>query len=82
MTLFTVVQLLARTALVDTDHGHTDGPRRFTDTETEISVIGVDIAPLLEGLDDFNDRFQEVVVELALFEFAEELVYVSPVKSS
>ena len=41
------MQLLSRASLVDTHHGHADGPRRLADAEPEVSVIGVYVPPLL-----------------------------------
>lgn len=73
MALFAVVQLFSRTSLVDTHHGDTDGPGCLADAEPEIAVVGVDVAALLEGLDDFDDGLEEGVVEVAGFELAEEL---------
>lgn len=73
MALFAVVQLLAGATLVDTDHGDADGPGGFTDAEAQVTVVCVDVAALLEGLDDFDDGLEEGVVEVAGFELAEEL---------
>lgn len=73
MTLFAIVQLLARTSLVDTHHCDSNGPGCFSDAEAEIAIVGVDVAALLEGLDDFDDGLEEGVVEVAGFELAEEL---------
>jgi hypothetical protein len=73
VTLFAVVQFLARTSLVDTHHGDSDGPGGLADAEAEVAVVGVDVAALLEGLDDFDDGLEEGVVEVAGFELAEEL---------
>lgn len=56
------MQLLASTTLVDTHHGDTDGPSRLADAEAEVAVVGVDVAALLEGLDDFNDGLEEGLV--------------------
>lgn len=67
------MQLLTRASLVDTHHCDSNGPGCLSDTEAEIAVVGVDVAALLEGLDDFDDRLEEGVVEVAGFEFAEEL---------
>lgn len=73
MALFSVVQLLTRTSLVDTHHGDTNGPGCLADAEAEVAVVGVDVAALLEGLDDFDDGLEEGVIEVAGFELAEEL---------
>lgn len=73
MALFAVVQLLARAALVDTHHGDTNGPGCLADAEAEVAVVGVDVAALLEGLDDFDDGLEEGIVEVAGLEFAKEL---------
>lgn len=73
MAPLAVVQLLARASLVDTHHGHTDGPGRLADAQSQVSVIGIDISPLLGRFDNFNHGFQDAVVQIALFEFAEQL---------
>lgn len=68
-----VVQLLAGAALVDADHGDADGPGGLADGEAEVAVVCVDITAFLCGFDDFDNGREEVVVEVVLFEFAEEL---------
>lgn len=73
MALFAVVQLLARTSLVDAHHGDANGPGCLSDAEAEVAIVGVDVAAFLEGLDDFDDGLEEGVVEVAGFELAEEL---------
>ena len=73
MAPLTRVQLLARASLVDTHHGHADGPRRLADAEPEVAVVGVDVAPFLRRLDDFDDGFEDGVFEFAFFELFEEL---------
>lgn len=73
VTLLAVVQLLASTSLVDTNHGHANGPGGLADTQTEIVVIGVDVASFLKGLHDLHHRYEEGVVHVVGFEFAKEL---------
>lgn len=73
MTLRPVMQLLSRTTLVNTHHGHADGPGGLSDAEAEVPVVCVDVATFLEGFDDLDDGREEGVVEVAGFEFAEEL---------
>ncbi len=70
-----VVQLLARAALVDAHHGHADGPRRLADAQPEVPVVGVDVPPLLRRPHDLHHRVQDRVVQVALFELAEELFW-------
>jgi len=73
MALCAVVELLARAALVDAHHGHADGPRRLADAQAQVAVVGVDIAALLEGLDDLDDGLDERVVEVSGLELSEQL---------
>lgn len=77
MSLVTLVELLSSTTLVNTNHSNSNGPSRFADTESEISIIGIDIAAFLGCFDDFNYRFQNAFVDIAFLEFAEELNTVS-----
>ena len=65
------MQLLARAALVDAHHGHTNGPRRLSDAQAQVAVVGVDVAPFLRGFDDLYDRTEDAVFQVAFFEFAE-----------
>ena len=58
---------------MDTNHGHTDRPGGFSDTEAKVAIIGVDIAALLKGLDDFHHRLEDGIVKIVLFKFSEEL---------
>lgn len=73
MALFAVVQLLARASLVDAHHGHANGPRRLADAQAEVAVVGVNVAALLQGLDDLDNGLQERVVEVASFKFSKKL---------
>jgi hypothetical protein len=73
MAFLSIMKLLASTALVDTNHGNTDGPRRLANTQTQVSIIGIDIATLLKSLDNLYDRLENIVVELTLFKLAEKL---------
>lgn len=70
MALFSVVKLLPRASLVDAHHGDTNRPRGLADAQAKVVIVGVDIAPLLEGLDDLDDGFYERVVEVAGFELS------------
>lgn len=71
VTLLSVMKLLARASLVDTNHGHTDGPCSLANTKSEIAVVCVDIPSLLESLDDLYDWLQQGILEITLLEFAE-----------
>lgn len=73
VALFAAVELLAGAALVDADHGDANGPGGLANAQAQIAVVGVDVAPLLQGLYDFDDGLDERVVEVAGFELAEEL---------
>lgn len=74
VALFAVVQLLPRASLVDAHHCDADGPGRLADAQAQVAVVRVDIATLLEGLDDLDDGLEDGVVNVVLFEFSEELV--------
>jgi hypothetical protein len=62
---------------VNTNHGDTNRPRCVSNTQTQISIIGIHIAALLESLDNFYNRLENIVVKLSLFEFAKKLGRVS-----
>lgn len=57
VTFLSVVKLLSRTSLVNTNHGYADGPCRLSDAESKIAVIRIDVSALLEGLDYLHDWF-------------------------
>jgi hypothetical protein len=73
MALITLMQLLSRTTLVDTNHGNSNGPGSFTDTKAKIAVVCIDIAAFLGCFDNFDNGFEDAFVNVACFEFAEEL---------
>ena len=70
------MQLFASASLVNANHGYANGPCGFADAEAEVVVIGIDVAPLLESLDDLYDGFDERVIQVAGFKFSKELPYV------
>jgi hypothetical protein len=49
------MKLLPCATLVDANHGNSNRPGSLTDTESEVSVVGVNVAALLESLDDLDD---------------------------
>jgi hypothetical protein len=55
VTLLSVMKLLPCATLVDANHGNSNRPGSLTDTESEVSVVGVNVAALLESLDDLDD---------------------------
>lgn len=71
MSLVTLMQFLSSTTLVDTDHSNANGPRSFPDAESQITIIGIHISPLLGRFDDFNNRLQQAFIDIAFLEFAE-----------
>lgn len=73
VTLFTIMQFLASTSLVNTNHGYANRPGGLADTQTEIVVVGVDVASFLEGLYNLHDGRDERVVYVVGFKSAEEL---------
>lgn len=73
MAFLSIVKLLASTALVDTNHGNTNGPCCLANTQTQVSIVGIDVTTLLKSLDNLYDRLENIVVELTLFKFAEKL---------
>lgn len=58
MTLFAIMQLLSRTSLVNTNHGDTDGPGSLADAQAQVAVVGVDVAALLQCLDNLDNGLQ------------------------
>ena len=73
MTPFSTVKFLSGAALMDTNHGNTDGPGSLADAETEEAVGGVNISLLLGSLDNLDDGFKDAFLELAFLKFPEEL---------
>ncbi len=73
MPFVALVQLLARAPLVDTHHGDADGPCCLANTQTEIAIVGIDVAAFLCCFDDFDDGFEDALVEISLLELAEQL---------
>lgn len=71
------MQLLSSTTFVDTNHSNSNRPSSFTNTESKIPIVGIDVAPFLGCFDDFDDRFQDALVEITLLKFAEKLDDVS-----
>ena len=71
VTLLTIVQFLASTSLVNTNHSDTDGPSGLADTQTQVAVVGINVAALLHSLDNFDNGFEERVVKISFFELAE-----------
>jgi hypothetical protein len=70
MTLVTLMQFLSSTTLVDTNHGNSNWPRCLSNTQTQISIVGVDISPLLSCFDDLDNRFQDPLVYIAFLKFS------------
>lgn len=77
MSLLAIVQFLTSTALVDAHHGNTNRPRRLSNAQPQISIIGVHIPPLLRRLNNLHYRLEDTLVEVGLFEFPEELLLIS-----
>jgi hypothetical protein len=73
MAFLSIMKLLASATLVDTNHGNTDGPCCLAYTQTQVSIIGIDVTTLLKSLNNLYNRFENIVVELALFKLAEKL---------
>lgn len=69
-----LVQLLARTPLVDTHHGDADGPCCLADTQAEIAIVGIDISTFLCCFDDLDDGFEDAFVEISFLELAKQLL--------
>lgn len=62
MAFLSVVQLLAGAPLMDANHGDTNGPRGLSDAEAEVAIVGINVAALLEGLDDLDNGFEETIL--------------------
>jgi len=70
MPLITLMQLLPGTTLVDTNHGDSDGPCCFTDTESQVSIVRIHVTAFLSCLDDLNNRLKDTFVDVAFLKFA------------
>lgn len=73
MTLLSIMKLLPRTSFVNTNHSHTNGPSSFSNGEAKITVVGIDVAAFLKGINNLDYGFQKVVGHIIIFHLSEEL---------
>jgi hypothetical protein len=69
--LVTFVQLFSCAPLMNTHHGDTDRPCCFANTQTEVTIVCIDVSTFLCGFDDFHDRFEYTFVKISFLELAE-----------
>jgi len=48
---------------VDTNHGHTDGPRSVSNAKSKVRIVRLLVLPILHIVDDFGDSGEYIRCE-------------------